>query len=164
MKVRLFLTWRKFFTFDQRVHKRSAFVAPTGRSNLCRFKAGDETFPGFSWASHGSDVITGFTAVHSGGDSGARLQVSSAENQRRRSEMWECSSVREKWSEVNRKRLIYTAVITLVFSYPRREEGRQEEEKKVMLEDQDGKMEAFCSLVVKVQKQEDGQRRQTKVR
>lgn len=72
--------------------------------------------------------------------------------------------MREKWSEVNRKRLMYTAVITLVFSYPRREEGRQEEEKKVMLEDQDGKIEAFCSLVVKVQKQEDGQRRQTKVR
>lgn len=36
--------------------------------------------------------------------------------------------MRGKWSEVNRKRLIYTAVITLVFSYPRREEGRQRED------------------------------------
>lgn len=36
---------------------------------------------------------------------------------------WECSSVREKWSEVNRKRLEYTVVITPAFGYPRRDGG-----------------------------------------
>lgn len=121
----VYLTWRKFFTFDQR--SRVFTHSSLRRAGLTSAdpKAGDETFfPGFSWARHGSD-ITGFTAVQSGGDGGVRLQVSSAENQRCCSQMWECSSVREKWSEVNRKRLIYTAVITLVFSYPRREEGHQ---------------------------------------
>lgn len=103
------------WTEKQSVH---TFVAPTGRSDLCRPESRWwNLLSRFFWARHGSD-ITGFTAVQSGGDGGARLQMLQPK-------MWECSSVREKWSEVNRKRLIYTAVITLVFSYPRREKGRQ---------------------------------------
>lgn len=38
---------------------------------------------------------------------------------------WERSSVREEWREVDRKRLIYTSVMTLVLSYPRGEEERR---------------------------------------
>lgn len=49
--------------------------------------------------------------------------------------------MREKWSEVNRKRLEYTVVITPAFSYPRRDggadvetEGEGEGEGEVRLE------------------------------
>lgn len=125
MKVRLFISPGESFPPLTREAERSE----TSRLSLQRagltsaaLNAGDETFfPGFTWTSH-------HWVVHSGGDGGARLQVSSAESQRCCSGMWECSSVRGKWSEVNRKRLIYTAVITLVFSYPRREEGCQRED------------------------------------
>lgn len=44
--------------------------------------------------------------------------------------------MREKWSEVNRKRLEYTVVITPAFSYPRRDGGADEEtEGEVRLEE-----------------------------
>lgn len=108
IKVRLFISLGQSFHLwpdkqsVQKPHTRGS-DGPVRPWNLCS---------GFSWSGLGSDAITGSTAAPPGGDGGARLQGSSAEKQRSRSQTRDRWSVREKWSEVNRKRLIYTAVIT----------------------------------------------------
>lgn len=132
-------------SFDQRSGALKVFVLP-----LQVMKPSLQVFPDQSWIRLHPWLYCG--AV------GRRQRRLAAGLLCRAPELWGCSSVGERWSKVNGERLIYTAVITLAFS-SRGRAPRWSGRRKWCLRT---KKELFFSLVVKLQKQEDGERREKK--